>query len=402
MTRLIIILALMTGCARTPVGEPHKAMRPIDYPLEITDDLPFETFINALAVNTAVLGKQKKRVLIFGEKSMAAPQYARHLRRIVDHYREKKSKSETIDFIKENFEWNEVYGRDEWGHILLTSYFEPLYQGRKRPEPPYTQPIYALPRDLVKIDLLAFGDKQKDVDVFQRIRKEMSARIIPNRPGPPKIVPYYSRREIDIDKKLKGKKLELYHLEPIHAFLLQIQGSGSIQLKNGVQKRVSYAGRNGHQYESIGRHLYHVIPKKEMSIQRIEAHLRTLDKKQLYEFLSINPSYIFFRELKEGRGHTTLGTQVVNGRTIAVDPALFPLGALAFLSFQKPLFHTETETIPHGFKESRRFILAQDTGGAIKSAGRADLFWGEGSKALQYAGVIKHPAKLWFLFPKVE
>ncbi len=392
-----LILSLIIGCTRTSINEPQKAMRPSSNTPEVTDDLEFKEFINALTINITFLKKQKKKTLIFGKKSIQATQYAEYLQHIIDHYKKVNSKSKIINFIKENFEWHEVYGKDQWSHILLTAYYEPLYQGRLKPKPPYTQPIYTLPQDLVEVDLQAFGDRK--IGEFQTIRKKVGARIIQRRPYP-KIVPYYSREEIDIDKKLKGKNLELYYLDPIHAFFLQIQGSGVIQLKNGTPKRVSYAGQNGYRYESIGRHLYHIIPKEEMSLQKIEAHLRTLEKEELYQFLNLNPSYVFFKKLKEGRGRTTMGTQVVNGRTLAIDSSLLPLGALAFLSFQKPEFKTKEDTIPYNFKEIKRFVLTQDTGGAIKSAGRADLFWGEGSGALQYAGVMRHSAKLWFLFPK--
>jgi membrane-bound lytic murein transglycosylase A len=45
-------------------------------------------------------------------------------------------------------------------------------------------------------------------------------------------------------------------------------------------------------------------------------------------------------------------------------------------------------------------MLAQDTGGAIRGAVRADFFWGFGEKAGAQAGRMKQQGRMWVLFPK--
>jgi membrane-bound lytic murein transglycosylase A len=47
----------------------------------------------------------------------------------------------------------------------------------------------------------------------------------------------------------------------------------------------------------------------------------------------------------------------------------------------------------------RRLVMAQDTGGAILGAVRADFFWGWGDEALAQAGRTKQPLAMWVLWP---
>jgi membrane-bound lytic murein transglycosylase A len=393
MKTLILLLLIFTSCARIPVETPDLAMRPIQTELELKDDLNLRDFKKGLEIHINILLKKPARVLNFGGSKVFAKDYAFALKKLLGI----KEKEFLLQYIKENFIIHEVYGKKSWGEILLTSYYEPIYPARLKPTEKYSQPLYKLPLDLVEIDMPGFS--VPGIADFETKRTKVSGRMIKTGRPFPKIVPHYSRGEIDIEKKLKDRGLELYYLDPIHSFFLQIQGSGVLELPNKKRVRVGYAGQNGWKYESIGKHLFHVIPKEEMSLQRIEKHLRTLTKEDLHNFLRINPSYVFFKRLK-GRGLTTFGNEVVPGRTLAIDSSLFPLGALGYLSFQKPFYADESVQVPTSYEETSRLILAQDTGGAIKSTGRADLFWGEGDEALRYAGTMRHSAKLWFLIPK--
>lgn len=393
MKTLILLLLIFSSCARIPIEDPDQAMRAIEIDLELKDDLNLEDFKKGLEVHIKILLKSPARVLNFGGSKIFAKDYAFALKKLVPI----KEKAALLEHIKKNFIIHEVYGKKAWGEILLTSYYEPIYPARLKPTDKYSQPLYKLPPDLVEVDMPGFA--VPDIGDFETKRTKVSGRILRKGLPYPKIVPHYSRGEIDIEKKLKGRGLELYYLDPIHSFFLQIQGSGVLELPNKKQIRVGYAGQNGWKYESIGKHMFHIIPKEEMSLQRIEEHLRTLTKEELLDFLKINPSYVFFKRLK-GRGVTTFGNEVIPGRTLAIDNSLFPLGALGYLSFQKPFYADETVEVPSSYEETSRLILAQDTGGAIKSTGRADLFWGEGDKALRYAGTMRHSAKLWFLIPK--
>ena len=44
-------------------------------------------------------------------------------------------------------------------------------------------------------------------------------------------------------------------------------------------------------------------------------------------------------------------------------------------------------------------MVAQDTGDAIRSAVRGDVFWGYGARAEDLAGKMKAPGRAWLLLP---
>ena len=113
---------------------------------------------------------------------------------------------------------------------------------------------------------------------------------------------------------------------------------------------------------------------------------------QLHNLLNSNPSYVFFRKLPDGLPGPigALGVPITAGRSLAVDPKYIPLGAPLFLSTTQP-----NSTTP-----LKRLMIAQDTGGAIKGAVRADFFWGVGDMAGKQAGAMKQSGQMWLLLPK--
>ncbi len=113
---------------------------------------------------------------------------------------------------------------------------------------------------------------------------------------------------------------------------------------------------------------------------------------RLNELLHQNPSYVFFREQPASLSGPlgALGVPLTAGRSIAIDPRTIPQGSPVFLS----------TTWPNSSKQLHRLMMAQDVGGAIKGGVRADLFWGFGNEAADYAGKMKQVGKMWVLIPK--
>jgi membrane-bound lytic murein transglycosylase A len=144
-----------------------------------------------------------------------------------------------------------------------------------------------------------------------------------------------------------------------------------------------------------------VMPKEKITMQTLEAHLRSLAPEKRQEFLNQNPSYVFFNR-REGNSLTYLGTEVIAGRTVATDQKFFHKGTLAYLEYQKPLFSDATASEPREWTPSSRFVFDQDTGGAIRGPGRLDLYWGKGDEAKQTAGVMQKPGRLYYLVPTPE
>ena len=93
---------------------------------------------------------------------------------------------------------------------------------------------------------------------------------------------------------------------------------------------------------------------------------------------------------------------MVDGRTIATDRTYFPKGTLAYLEFSKPVFEDEASIEPLSYLPTSRYVIDQDTGGAIRGPGRADLFWGNGPYAEIAAGHLKHTGELYFLVLEPE
>ena len=265
---------------------------------------------------------------------------------------------------------------------LVTGYYEPLLRGSRTRSKPYLQPVLGVPPDLLTIDL---GSVLPDLKGM-RLRGRLQGN---------KVVPYFSRAEITAQEKDTPDRVLLYVDDAVELFFLQVQGSGRVRLPDGNMVRLAYADQNGHPYQSIGKVL---VERGEMTLE--QASMASIKQwaranpHRLSELLNANPSYVFFRE-QPARGHDgegpsgALGVPLTPERSIAVDPRHVPLGAPVFLSTSQPDSATPL----------RRLVLAQDTGGAIRGAVRADLFWGFGTQAGNQAGRMKQQGEMWVLLP---
>jgi membrane-bound lytic murein transglycosylase A len=263
---------------------------------------------------------------------------------------------------------------------LVTGYYEPLLSGSRRPDGKYRYPLYGVPDDLVSVDL---GDQYAELRGM-RLRGRLEGR---------KLVPYYTRAEIERgDAPVRGKEL-LWVDDAVELFFLQVQGSGRVKLPDGSTVRVGYAEHNGHPYKSVGRVL---IDRGELTADKASMQgIKQWAQKNpdlLPLLLQQNPAYVFFRELpgQEPGPIGSLGVALTPGRSIAVDPTALPLGAPVYLS----------STWPLSIRPLNRLVVAQDTGSAIKGAVRADFFWGFGDDAGALAGRMKQTGRLWLLYPR--
>lgn len=270
---------------------------------------------------------------------------------------------------------------------LATGYYEPLLRGSRRKEGPYRFPLYTAPEDLLIVDLAETNPELKHL----RLRGRLDGR---------RVVPYFPRAEIERGlPALAGREL-LWVDDPVDLFFLQVQGSGRVRLPSGELVRIGYADQNGQPYRSIGRYLVEQgeLKLEQASMQGIKAW-GAANPARLDALLNQNPSYVFFRELPKTPGDQdapgagpvgALGVALTAGRSIAVDPRHIPLGAPVFLA----------TTWPNNAQPLERLVLAQDTGGAIRGAVRADYFWGFGDEAGAQAGRMRQGARMWVLLPR--
>jgi membrane-bound lytic murein transglycosylase A len=269
--------------------------------------------------------------------------------------------------------------------VLFTGYYEPVLTCRLNADDVYQYPLYKRPDDIIEIDLSLFGNGFPKNKIFGRLEGK-------------KIVPYYSREEIDQKKAFAGKDLEiLWCADILDIYTLQVQGSGKVDLGDGNVISLLYDGQNGRPYRSIGKYLIDagVIPRDKMSMQAIREYLRA-HPEEIFKILNQNPSYVFFR-IDMGPSLGNIGVPLTPGRSIATDSKLFPKGAIALIQTEKPVI--ENNAIKE-WVSFTRFVLNQDTGGAIKGPGRVDLFWGQGPEAEISAGYMQQEGELYFLLRK--
>ena len=260
-----------------------------------------------------------------------------------------------------------VQRRDASGQGLLTGYYAPIIDGALEPSDAFSVPLYRFPPEL----------------------SEKSGTT----------ADHPTRAEIDAGA-LAGRGLELCWLtDPIDAFFLHVQGSGIVRLPSGTFFPVTFAGKTGHPYTSIGRKLVMdgVFTTDDMSLQTLEAWLRADDVRGR-QLMACNVSYVFFEQGRTGVAAIgALGTDLTAGRSLAVDPDYHPLGLPIFLAADGVV----DEQSGRNAKGLRRLMIAEDVGGAIKGAERGDIYWGAGEVAKARAGTTLHPCGFTVLVPRV-
>ena len=292
-----------------------------------------------------------------------------------------------FQYVKDHF----LFYKSGSKSVLFTGYYEARLRGSLKQSDVYCYPIYKKPDDLYRIDLSQFYFFKKQKGLPRIIRGRLSEENV--------ILPYYDREEIDYNKKLAGKTLEIVWVDDmIDLFFLQIQGSGVIELDTGEWIRIHYEESNGQPYRAIGRLLIkrEIITYEELSMQKIRDYLRE-HPEETREILTYNPSYIFFKTVKEGP-IGAIQFPLTPFRSIATDKYLFPQGALCYIETELPVFDGKKE--PKKWKKFRGFVLNQDVGGAIRTPKKADLFMGQGEKSELIAGHMKQKGTFYFLIKK--
>jgi len=285
-------------------------------------------------------------------------------------------------FFETYFVPNLVRAADGADSGLITGYYEPFLRGARKRGGAYQTPLYKVPDDLITVDLGSVYPSLKGM----RLRGRLSGKTV---------VPYSSRAEIE-RARISGKEL-VWVDDPVEAFFLEVQGSGRVQLDDGETVRIAYADQNGHPYKAIGRWLVEQgeLTAEQATAQGIKAWIAAHPARR-QELFNVNPSYIFFREERLPDPNVgpkgALGVPLTPTRSVAIDPAFLPLGAPVYLSTTEPASETPLQCL----------VMAQDTGGAIRGAVRADFFFGFGGQAPDNAGRMKQRGQLWVLLPRKD
>ncbi len=387
---LLIIVLTFFAChpaIKKELQQYEASLEPVDffYPT-FDDDMDWDSLVSALEKNQGYLNKlNPEKIFHYGSQTFTCRQVKESQEAFLNLIREKPTPENLSQTISENFLIYRATGNNGDEEVLFTGYFEPLYDASLTPDEVFKYPLYRNPEDLITADLSLFKEDLKGRKITGRIEGK-------------RFLPYFSRKEIE-EGALKGKGLELAWLKsPVDTAFLHIQGSGRLRLNDGGTLNVGYSTANGRAYRSIGRYMLDqgLLTREEMSMQAIRRYLAEHPEK-VQEILNHNPSYIFFRLLDTGPVGN-IGVPLTPGRSLALDSKCFPKGALGFISCQKPTLNSEGEIA--GWKAFSRFVVNQDTGGAIKGPGRADIFWGNGPYAEAVAGHLKHKGELYLLIQK--
>lgn len=264
---------------------------------------------------------------------------------------------------------------------LLTGYYEPVLDGAREPGGKYNVPVYRRPPELV--NLVDEAQRGAVGNAFTHARKTVGG-----------IETFFTRTEIE-EGALAGRGLELVWLtDPVETFMMHVQGSGRIRLPDGRMIRISYDGKNGHPYTSVGRYLIETqqFPADRMSLDAMKDWLRA-DGQRGRSAMRQNNSFIFFRELQGAEAESAMGVMdipLTTGRSLAVDGGFHDIGTPVWVDGP-----TLTHATPAG--GWRRLMVAQDVGSAIKGPERGDLYFGSGTEAGRLAGMTKHPANFFIL-----
>jgi membrane-bound lytic murein transglycosylase A len=388
---VLLTVASVAGCyapLKKEAQRPDEALEPVRFFLpKFHDDTDRDSLTLAVSRNLEYLDRlPPETVFHYGPHDFTCQQVRESQKAFLDLLSKGLDAAQLSREIRRKFQVYRATGQGGDRRVLFTGYYEPIYEGRLVPDESFRYPLYRPPEDLIRVDLSLFNEKFKGENIIARIEGK-------------KILPYYSRYQIEAERVLKGKNLEIAWLkDPLDVTFLHIQGSGRLRLPEGKDLLVHYQGSNGRPYRSIGRYMIDkgFLTREEMSMQAIRKYL-TENPLVLDEVLNYNPSYVFFRQVDNGP-LGSIDVLLTPGRSIALDPKIFPKGALGFISCQKPLINEKGDIT--GWTPFSRFVLNQDSGGAIKGAGRADIFWGSGPYAELAAGHLKHDGELYILIKK--
>ena len=284
---------------------------------------------------------------------------------------ESRSVHNARDFFENNFQVLKIHSQRK--DQILTGYYEPELNGSLTKKGKYIYPVYETPKDLVSVNLgLIYPELKK-----YRLRGKLEGS---------KVVPYYTREELQ-NQELNASVI-CYVDSKVDLFFLEVQGSGRVKLDTNETIFIGYDNQNGHKYKSIGKYL---IDKKEILPENIS--LQSIRKwfdenpEKIDEILNYNDSVVFFKK-RDHKAKGSLGLELTPLRSVAVDRSYILLGSMLYLNAKVDTFN------------NTRVVFAQDTGGAIKGAVRADMFLGYGEYAGELAGELKAPLALWLIVPK--
>ncbi len=330
---------------------------------DFSDDYGKETLLFSINYSISYFARIKSYPYAFRSAGFSPEKQIETLKFFREGYIRCENSQELNEFISRNFRIFQVVGKKHEGEVHFTGYGTPIYDGSLTQTETFRYPLYKKPGDFKK--------------------------------------PYFTRREIEERNLLKDNEIA-YLKSKLEAYLIHVQGSGQLNLPSGEKLNIGYAADSGHEYTSIGRLLVMdgKIPEEELTLSTLLSYFEQ-HPDELDYYLRENDRYIFFKRVKHAVPHGSIGVPVTPMRSIATDKKVLPPGGLAFAvietkrSRNKIWFQKKGQEVEKSF-----FVLDQDTGSAIKTPARADVYFGIGNEAMHKAGSLNTYGKLYYLLKR--
>ncbi|MFI5346341.1 MAG: MltA domain-containing protein [Elusimicrobiota bacterium] len=406
------LLLAVCAAAQPPLGTGGPAMPPpaistaayTGPALKILADADLPRFEESFKARASLIKAAKKAIkyletlspskkLTIAGRDYAPAALVDSARTIIEIAQTAKTADELDARVRGGFDVYQSLGMDGQGRVVFSSYYQPVLKASLKKAPGYPYPLYKRPADMVEVDLASFGKGGNgDNVVLGRVGKDK------------RVTPYPSREEIDRKKALSGKGLEVAWLrDPLDVMDLHVQGAGILKLTSGKEILVKYAATNGRPYNSVGLTLVRtgVFARDEITYPKLRDYLHDNPDAASW-ILSQNPRYTFFDTAplpEDGEPFGAADQSMVPARSIAIDPAVIPLGALTFFTTTSPQADKAGRLL--GQFPTARFAFGMDTGGAIKGAGRVDIYAGHGPQAEATARGQWADGKLFILVKKL-
>lgn len=278
--------------------------------------------------------------------------------------------------IRQKFHIYESVGYNNEGVVLFTGYYAPIFRASRHASSQYTHPLYKRPDDLVT----------------HPVTGQPQGRRMPGG----SIVPYATRRQIEQSRMFAGREL-VWVEDALTAFIIHVNGSAKLHMEDGSSMHIGYAGKTDRPFTGLGRTMLDegILKPSELSLAAIRRMYRQ-QPEVVQELMYRNENYVFFTEYNgDAWPAGSLGVRVTTESSLATDKRIYPRGGIV-------LADTQAVTFTEGRRRFLRFMLDQDTGGAIQAPGRADIFMGIGPGAEILAGGQYAEGRLYYIILKPE
>jgi membrane-bound lytic murein transglycosylase A len=362
-----------------PLAPGQLALRKITNPAEIpdfTDGCHNLSNLSAAIDNSLNYLKKPSSQRFFPYGDITHEQVVNSLTAFKDLLNSGLAGPQLNDAIRQRFDVYTSVGCDDLGTVLFTGYYTPIFDGSPVKTAQFQYPLYRQPDDLIK-----------DVD----------GQILGRKAADGSVSTYPARAEIENSNMLEGKEI-VWLDDPFKVYVAHVQGSVVIRMPDGQLVTYGYAANNGHDYHSIIKELISEgkIPSDRVNLGALIDYFKA-NSSLVRQYTQLNPRFVFFKKASANEGpRGSLNEIVTPYRSIATDKSIFPRASLAFFVTKLPRqIGNSTYIDPFA-----GFALDQDTGGAIRAAGRCDIYLGQGDEAGKLAGQTYQEGRLYYLFLK--